>query len=309
LTARTTNIELIQPVRYKVWGWPAVINFFLCGMASGFYVIIFFENTLYRETLNTLQLGIFKILSPVLVIIGSLNMIFKDGKILRARYLLHNLRSSWMSRETLLIGFFILSSVLDWLFPNLALYILAATAAVLLILSQGFIVYRAKAMIFWNMPVLPIQFLTSGFASGYGLLSLVTAIFKLNPVPDILKIGLTFVIINMLVWLIYLYSHRDFTFQKATEVFRRPIFLILIVGMGHLIPALLLLIMIATGVDNGVKFQYILSFLIGIFIIAGGIGQKAGIIMVANFLRGIVMGQTKTNKLSMNQSLNNGNRV
>jgi phenylacetyl-CoA:acceptor oxidoreductase subunit 2 len=178
-------MEIIRPTKQGVWGWPGVVNFILGGMAAGFYLLSSLTAILQNGALGVSQPERFKLLAPVLTSLGFLALMIGTSHIkglivdashpLRSRYLFRHLRRSWMSRETLASVTFILAAVLDWLFPHLALWVLASAAATGLMISHGFILYRVRAVTAWNVPLMPLLFLTSSFTTGSGLMLLVAS--------------------------------------------------------------------------------------------------------------------------------------
>jgi phenylacetyl-CoA:acceptor oxidoreductase subunit 2 len=281
-------MELIRPKKQKVWGWPGVINFVLGGMAAGFYLLSSLVTILQGGTLGLSQPAGFKLVTPVLISLGFLALTMEAGWPLRACHLFRHLRRSWMSREALASVIFISAAVLDWLFPHLALWVLTAAAAMGLMISHGLIVYRVRAVTAWNVPPVLLIFLTSGFATGSGLVLLSTLgglTLKIGPV----MVGLICVVLDLGAWLLYLHWSRDATFREMTEALRRPNALIFTVGIGHLLPTLLLLLLVAPDISVRVGLWHIVATLSGLATIAGGVSQKAGIILEAGYLRGIVL--------------------
>jgi phenylacetyl-CoA:acceptor oxidoreductase subunit 2 len=282
-------MELIRPTKQEVWGWPGVVNFILGGMAAGFYLLSSLVTILQSGTLGVSQPMGFKLWAPVLTSLGFLALTIEAGWPLRGRYLFRHLRRSWMSRETLAAAIFVPAAVLDWLFPHPALWVLAAAAAMGLMISHGFIVYRVRAVTAWNVPPMPLLFLTSGFATGGGLV-LLAALGKLTLGVGTAVLGRVCVVLNLAVWLLYLRWSRDAAFREATEALRRPSSLIFTVGIGHLLPVLLLLLLlVAPGVGVRVELEHVVAALAGLAMIAGGMSQKAGIILKAGYLRGIML--------------------
>jgi phenylacetyl-CoA:acceptor oxidoreductase subunit 1 len=262
------KIEFIQPVQQKVWGGPAVTNLFLGGMAAGFYLLGFLLAVLQGIS----QPVVFKLLAPALVSLGFLSLTTEAGRPIRSHHLLRHLHRSWMSREPLVGAIFIPAAILDWLFPHPVLWVLALGGALGLLISQGFIIYRARGVTAWNVPLVPLLFLTSGFATGSGL-----------------------VLLDLAVWLLYLHGSQDADFQKATKALRRGSDLISTVGIGHLLPILLLvLLLVAPDIGIGANLQHAVAILAGLAIVAGGVSQKVGIIQRAGLLRGIMLGRPKS---------------
>ena len=131
------------------WKIPAVLNLTLGGMGAGFYLIallLIFPPQGADMTQVFVQTAVFKLLGPLLVSVGLISLTTEAGHPLKSIYLLVNLRHSWMSREALAGGIFILAAGLDWLIPSLILKIIAASAAFVFILAQGMIVWRASGV-------------------------------------------------------------------------------------------------------------------------------------------------------------------
>jgi formate-dependent nitrite reductase membrane component NrfD len=152
-------------------------------------------------------------------------------------------------------------------------------------LSHGFIVYRVRGVTAWNVPLVPFLFLSSGFSAGGGLVLLV-ALGGLALGVGPVVIGLIGVLLDLAVWLLFLHESHDLAFREATGLLRRPKSLLFTVGVGHLLPALSLLLLL---VMPGVGPWRVFAALAGLAIIAGGVGQKASIILKAGYLRGLVL--------------------
>lgn len=282
-------MELIRPMKQRVWGWPGVVNLILGGMATGFYLLSSLVTVLQNGVPGASQSAGFKLVAPVLTGLGFLTLTIEAGHPLRSRHLFRYLRRSWMSRETLAASIFVPAAFLDWLLPHPALWILAAAAAMGLMVCQGSIVYRARAVIAWNVPFMPLFFLTSGFATGGGL-ALLVSLGELTLEVGPVAIGLICAVLDLVVWLLYLYRSRDAAFREATQALRRPNALILTVGIGHLLPVLLLFLLLAAPhIDAIAELWRIAAALAGLAMVVGGVSQKAGIVLKAGYLRGIVL--------------------
>lgn len=290
---RGSEVRLIRARRQTAWRWPAVVNFTLGGMAAGFYVLSSLMTVLQRTgTYVESQPMWFRLLAPVLTGLAFLSLTIEAGQPLRGRYLLCHLRRSWMSRETLAGAVFVLAAALDWLFPHLVLRILAVAAAIGLMISHGFIVYRSQGTTAWNVPIVPLLFVTSAFAMGSGLVLLLGRGWLARGHSSLI-VGLICVVLDLGVWLLYLRWSGDAAFREAAKSLRHPISQIVVVGIGHLLPILLLLA--ASGSGAGTWLRYIVAAVAGLAIVVGGMGQRAGIVLRAGYLREIVQGQPKGN--------------
>ena len=290
---RGSEVRLIRARRQTAWRWPAVVNFTLGGMAAGFYVLSSLVAVLQDVGMHAESQPMwFRLLAPVLTGLAFLSLTIEAGQPLRGRYLLCHLRRSWMSRETLAGAVFILAAALDWLFPYPALRILAVAAAIGLMISHGFIVYRSRGMTAWNVPIVPLLFVTSAFAMGSGLLLLLGRGWLAQGYGSLI-VGLICVVLDLGVWLLYLRWSGDAAFREATKPLRHPISQIVVVGIGHLLPILLLLA--ALGYSARTRLGYIVAAVAGLAMVVGGMGQRAGMVLRAGYLREIVQGQPKGN--------------
>lgn len=282
-------MEFIQPRKQTIWGWPALINFFLGGMAAGFYILSIFVTLLQSGVAGVAQPAAFKWIAPILAGLGLAVLSIEAGRPLRSIYLLKHLGRSWMSRETLAGLIFIPLAMLDALFSHPLLWGLAVIGAAAFMVSQGFILYRARAITAWNMSLMPLLFVTMGLAAGSGLWLL---FLPLSEGPVLVPAIITFVCValDLIVWTLYLRWSGGPDFQQVTKALRRPRSLAVTVGLGHLFPMVLLLWvmlpenLMTSGWQNGG------IILAAVAIIAGGLAQKSGIVITVSYLRGIVLG-------------------
>lgn len=282
-------IQIINPKKQKEWGWPAVLNFIFGGTAAGLYLSYFLMASFRINTPGVCQTNVVKILAPIMILMGFLVLTAEVGRPLRSRYLFNN-RHSWMTLEAIAGAIFVSGAIFDWLSPHLAIHLITAFAAVMFLISQGCIVYRAKAVIAWNVSLMPVLFISSSLTMGIGMVLLLVAIGLFNLGYDLLVIGLTCVVLNLVLWLFYLYRYNDKEFRKSTEAMRRPSTFVIIAGIGHMLPILLLfLLLILLDLDMGNKSKHIAAAIAGLAIIVGGASQKSGIILQCGYLRGIVL--------------------
>lgn len=300
-------MELISPQKQRVWKLPAVVNFTLGGMGSGFYLLaLLVYLPAQGHWLSALRAGqsdwlgialvaaLFQLLGVACAGAGFLALTFEAGQPQRGINLFRHLRRSWMSRETLAFFLFAVFAGLDWLFPFPILRALAACAAFFLMLAQGFIVYRARGVITWNTPRVVFYFLTCGVMTGAGLMLVVfNAVKFFTPLTSAFSfaaIGFAAAWFNLAAWFLYL-RVSDAAFQKAAAALQTPKTLWQIVGAGHVLPALLLALAIAIG--PGALLPSLLEIAAGALLIFGGARQKYGIVLKAGYLRAIVLSPAK----------------
>ncbi|RME43027.1 MAG: hypothetical protein D6791_16450, partial [Chloroflexi bacterium] len=113
-------MELIRPIKQTVWRWPAVAQFTLGGMGTGFYLLglLIAARSGGDMPESFVLAAVFKLLGPALAALGFLALTTEAGRPSRGHNLLRHLRRSWMSRETLAGAVFIPAAFLDWLFPQ-----------------------------------------------------------------------------------------------------------------------------------------------------------------------------------------------
>lgn len=300
-------MELISPQKQRVWKLPAVVNFTLGGMGSGFYLLaLLVYLPAQGNWLSALLAGqadwfgialvaaLFKLLGVACAGVGFLALTFEAGQPQRGINLFRHLRRSWMSRETLAFFVFAACAGLDWLFPLSLVRALAACAAFFLMLAQGFIVYRARGVLTWNTPRVVFYFLTCGAMTGAGLMLVVfNAVNFFTPLTSAFSfavIGFAAVWFNLAAWFIYL-GETDAAFHKAVASLRTPSALWQIVGAGHVLPAFLLALAIASGADSWLPS--LVEIVAGALLIFGGARQKYGIVLEVGYLRAIALSPAK----------------
>lgn len=279
-------MEMIRSSKQKSWGWPAVANFALGGMATSFYLLssLLF---LLSDGATISQRATFKLVAPVLTGLGLLALVVEAGHPWRGRYLLKHLRHSWMSRESLAAAFFIPAALLDWLWPHTALWALAAVAALFFVISQAFIMYASRGVITWNVSAILPLFLAVSFATGSGLILLTGWGTPGTATSTPAVAGLICATASLITWLTYLYGAHAPAFHTATRSLRRTGSLVVSVGLGHLLPISCLVLALASQPADDVNLW---TFLAGGGLIVGGLRQKAGIILDAGYLRAVVLG-------------------
>lgn len=289
------NIELIKSEKQKNWGIAAASNFILGGMATGFYLLTFLISFFSGETLNIFQHLSIKLIAPALVTTGFIILTLEAGRSSRSYLLFHNLHRSFMSIEAFAGFIFIFSLVLEYLFAQSLFSILAAVFALLFMISQGFILYRGRAITAWNVPIIPIIIIVSNFNLGSGLVLFLTTKEEFTIKMNLFVIVLILVFLNIIIWHIYLNLYQGSAFQRAIKILRSPFVKIFIVGIGHLLPILLLslLLLFVVCFNTGFKFLNTISVLTGICILVGGISQKFAIIVGIDYLRGIEIKRTQ----------------
>jgi DMSO reductase anchor subunit len=278
---------LIEPVWQTIWQWPAVINLICGGMACGYYLI----NTVIANgaawALPGSPLGqAADLVPPLLVLIGFSAVAVEAGRPAGTLYLLHHLRTSWMSREVLAGSFFILFSILDAFFHRPALEIPAILAATGLLFSQAMMVFRCRAVIAWNRLIGMLHFIAGGVYLGFGLLLILHAMGAIALRQANLWIGLLASIASLIAWQRFVFSTNTRSQQMALAPLTEALPLTLTVGLGHLIPLAIISIMILAGaLGFGIDAPKAIYGMTGILVAIGSSTQKYYIILQSNTLR------------------------
>lgn len=289
------DLQIVPSKRQRSWGWLAVLNFSLGGAGTGIYLIGSLLTMLGCSISARDQFISFQILAPVLVCCGFLAQSIETGRPKRAYRIFSLFSRSWMSIESFAGGIFIFAVLGNWFFPSFVLSIASVSAALIFMISQGFIVYRAAAVTAWNVWPVPVIFLTSGFMTACGLVLLNTRFHSgIDTLPMI--IFLICIFLDSIVWLLYLYWYHDDGFKEATWFLRHPAMVLVILGIGHLIPFILLFSIVVFGnAENGFESSSIFSGISGLFLVFGGANIKTGVTLAAGYYRKIVF-KTVRNK-------------
>ncbi len=273
---------MLSGQKQNAWKLPALLNLTLGGMGAGYYLIALLAilSPGAAGTQSLVQTAVFKLLGPLLVCIGLLSLTVEAGHPFKSIYLLTNLRHSWMSREALAALVFILAAVLDWLMPDAILRGIAGLAALVFILAQGMIVWRASGVFTWSTPVVPWFFLTCALATGSGVMLVVGRVFGTSAWVSLPLVTVIFTIVNSIVWLVYLSTPGEI-FQRETKPLRQISHMARTLGVGHALPIALLLIAWAMPMPFVIPAA-------GLALIFGGVIQKSEFAFEAGTMRSMI---------------------
>src|SRR5436309_7836344 len=117
------NLLLIKRNQQNVWTGRAVINFALGGTGAALYVLsgwLRFYNYSSSAPITRITLPL---ISIAFVACGLLAVASETGRPLRARYLLTNIRRSWMARESLAAMIFLTVGPVNLLIQNRLMFV------------------------------------------------------------------------------------------------------------------------------------------------------------------------------------------
>jgi phenylacetyl-CoA:acceptor oxidoreductase 26-kDa subunit len=282
ITFRDWEEIMLSGQKQNAWKLPALLNLTLGGMGAGYYLIALLLILPHSAdwTQSLVQTAMFKLLGPLLVIVGLLSLTVEAGHPFKSIYLLTNLRNSWMSREALAAGIFILAAGLDWLMPSPMLRCIAGLAALVFIIAQGMIVWRASGVFTWNTPVVPWFFLTCALLTGSGVMLLVSRIFSTSSWVSLPFVTVIIAISNSIVWLVYLKTPGE-VFQRETKPLRQMSHIARTLGVGHALPIALLVIALTMPLPLVIP-------LAGAALIFGGVIQKSEFAFEASSMRSVM---------------------
>jgi DMSO reductase anchor subunit len=274
-----------KPIKQRDWRWPATANFIIGGTGVGLYLFNFINAFMMFDSVFLSKSLPFGLIPPILIGIGFLFLGIEAGRPLRGCYLFLHPGQSWITREVIACCIFIPAALCDYFFPHPVLKLLATISALGFLISQGFIIYRARAITAWNVPIIPVVFGSSGLTSGYGLFLILMAPDVTRSDQAMLFLGLIFLLFNLSVWLVYLWHSRSTELSFVTTTLRQTFSLTLTIGFGQIIPLVLLLFLIAQKNTMAPLLLSLIISMCGILLLIGNISQKIGIIIFAGYFR------------------------
>jgi DMSO reductase anchor subunit len=281
---KAADVALVASHRETVWGWRATINFTFGSAGAGLY-LTWMLLQIGSPGFKTETASPFAVFAAAgFVVLGLLAVAGETHRPQRVRYLLSNLRRSWMSRETAAAVLFVAASILSWRLQNPIAMAIAGSAAIAFIISQGFILYQARAVPAWNTRWLPALFITSGLTSGAGLLLALGGITGFSrPDGRVLSFILLCSAADVIVWSGYINGTNN-SFRAATELLRRPIVIFWLIFVFRLCPMIAILIMSTLRTE---VIPPTMLTIAGCFLFAGTWAQKSAIIPRCGYLRAI----------------------
>ncbi len=279
------SMQFVGAVRQTIWGWPAVLNLFLGGMGSLFYT----GSHIWLDAGSGLQgdphAGI-RLIGPVLTIIGFMAVVTEAGRPSRAVFLLHHLYRSWMSREVLFGAVFIGAAFANALYPTAALKWVAISAAVMMAVCQAMMLYDGMGVTLWYAPIVPLQCLLANVGAAAALLLALISPFDALPLT-LIGVLMAVLLLDGWAWYHLMRIRPTAADRAARQPLYRTAHLMLVLGIGHLVPLVLLFVLATVQLarQSQIAAAGPLVILLALFVLAGGIGQKAGVLLGGNSLR------------------------
>jgi len=233
-------MQIVKAVRQNHWRRPAVINLWLGGAGTGYYLFSFMSSLLDNATFDFWISAATGVLSVMLVGLGFLILSIELGRPLRSVFLLRNIYKASMAHEALGAIVFLCAVIMGILTGRPVFQIAAALGALTVLVSQGFIVYRERGIPFWNTPEMPLFFVVSGLFSGYGIYSMANGQHLASLTDPAFFLGGICVVINMIAWLMVLRRARYVEDGAVRQCIGHSLMQGLVFGMGHIFPLLVI---------------------------------------------------------------------
>ena len=273
---RATSIDLMPAQQQTVWGKPAVANFAAGGAGAGFYIVA----ALSAGFSSTSALTLASWLAPALVLVGFSAVALEAGRPFRGPRVLARLRTSWMSRELWFGGAFIVLAAATLVIPTFPGRLLAAIAATLFVIAQGFMLRRARGIAAWDVPVMPAMFAVSAIVSGVGLWLLVDITSGRGVSNAVLASTMVLLVFGFVSWLSYVTWSNDELFLSSTASLREGLTAVCLAGGGYVVPFFLLGLAVALP-----DWSTLLAAVSAVAMVAGQIHAKTVLILKAGYLR------------------------
>lgn len=231
------------------WGWPIATAVFLGGAGGGTFLISFMMGVLgIYEPLA--RIG--AVVGPVLVVICAVFLFSDLGSKFNVYRLFRNVRTSWMSRGTWFITFFVIFGLIYslptfWIpwgidtTPGLVIGIIAAILAFLVMLYTGILFGVLKRIPLWNTPALPLLYIFSALSTGMAILVLIAA-FLVASLGDAFAASvpaeITIIVMELIILGVYIEIVRKVsaTGAESVRLLLNPLFLTAVLGTGLIVP-------------------------------------------------------------------------
>jgi DMSO reductase anchor subunit len=156
-------MRVAKAVPQASWGLAAAANLILGGLGASLHLCALVAGA-GRPDLPV---------APALALAGFIIQGLETGRPRQGYLVLSRLTSgSWMSREAVLGGSFVIFGALDWLFGHPLLTLASAVSATGYLAAQGAMVAAARGVPSWNRNRVPLLLGSLSFMGGSGLLLL-----------------------------------------------------------------------------------------------------------------------------------------
>jgi DMSO reductase anchor subunit len=264
------------------------MNFCTGGAGSMLYGLTFLLSPCVAGLLGFAHVTFVRLCCVFLVVLGFAAVGIEARKPMNARFLLHNLKRSWMSVEVLAGLLFLILASLDIVLSHTLLRFGALGMGMALCVCQAMMVYDAKGVEAWNTGLTAAHALSSSLvlACGFGLVLYSFCVsLDMRRIVLVVMVSLT---VNLLLWLRLIHSKGRDDAWGAFRRLRTSRNHRVTIWTGQVLPGLMLLLVV--GIEalwEGSLFSSWVFALAGGMIIIGGSYQKAAVILGANSLKAV----------------------
>ena len=189
--------------RQKYWDFPRSVDFTMGGMSTGLVIMATIAH--FFSGLSTEALLYLNAATGGSMAVGCSSCLWKSGAKTFLRVLLRP-QSSWMTRETYAVAVFYPALLADLIWPNPALHLLVALAALIFLYCQARILHAAKGIPAWRVDLIPTMLVMTGLLEGV-VLGVVSGLASWRFEASMMFIsfwGALLALLNALIWQRYL---------------------------------------------------------------------------------------------------------
>ena len=301
--ANATQVEdMSDPVNPLVgklqtfWDWRAAMNWCFGGLSSG---AAFLAWLLYLGAdLPGQALAWFNFGAGALMGVGLFFVFLKIGRKMRFWRAITRFQTSWMTRELYIVPVFGAGVLIGLFTHSPAAFAVTGIAAFAFLFCQSMILFKARGIPNWRVPLMPWMIVATGLLEGAGLICATGAVViwvmlgtdglnllllagTVGGIQWAAGIGIILVLINAVLWHVYRTSaKRKGIPPLSRNVLNRISFPLHLVGHG----------LVILGFALGLFAPLVLGFFVGgVAAITGGFLWKYTAIVRASYQQGFAM--------------------
>jgi formate-dependent nitrite reductase membrane component NrfD len=245
----------------KEWGWLVSVYMFLGGLAAGAYTLGAINSFRRGEIFDLSTTVALWIALPALAA-GMLCLLADLGSPSRAMLAGKKPKTSWISRGEMIVTVFGLLALVHLILrqfvdagpgPLTVVAVLGIAFALGTMAYTGMLLGAAKGIPFWRSGMIPMVFIVSALVTGQLALMLGVSIFGDASVAIMSRDAAILIAVEMLAVLFFLQAaHRQpDTHESAVRLRRQPMFFLGYLGVGRVVPLLLVLLTPRVGIIFG----------------------------------------------------------
>ncbi len=262
------------------WDFRAAMNFIMGGTGSGLIVIaalLALDGHIDAKAARALFAT-----GAVIIAIGLFFVFMEIGRKLRFLYAILRPQTSWMTREVWVVAALFPLVAANFLWHAPQLWLATGLAGAAFLFCQAQILYAAKGIPAWRVPLIPPLIIASGLTEGAGAAILSLAALGRDPLPQALSLlALTLAPLAAMLWLIYVGRSK----ASGIPALARQV----LSGINEIVVmwwAVAVIILIACLLVGPTAPYFAFG---GVMLVAAGAIWKATIIVHASYQQGFVL--------------------